>query len=182
MRTITHYKTNLGICKKGRFPFDYNFDDIDIKKDLFPSQFYGTLGYQIGFRHIKYQGEQSYTSESVFDNSSIDYIYFILNDFVGAQTTNTFGILPESLLDKNILGVIPLTAGIFNSSFDNNSNFVYKTRTYYGPVNISKITVQLNNPIGNLIDLHNTDFIFFLQVTTINDIQKKYKSNAVSII
>jgi len=182
IRTITPYKTNLGICKKGRFPFDYDFDDIDIKKDLFPSQFYGTLGYQIGFRYIKYEGKQSYTSESVFDNSSIDYIYFVLNDFVGSQSTNTYGILPDSLLDKNILGVIPITADIFNSSFDNNANFVYKTRNYFGPVNISKISVQLNNPIGNLLDIHNTEYVFVLQVTTINDIQKTYTTKQVSII
>lgn len=182
IRTITPYKTNLGICKKGSFPFDYKFDDIDIKKDLFPSQFYGTLGYQIGFRRIKYEGKQTYTSESVFDNSSIDYIYFVLNDFVGSQSTNTYGILPDSLLDKNILGIIPITAGIFNSSFDNNANFVYKTRNYFGPVNISKISVQLNNPIGNLLDIHNTEYVFVLQVTTINDIQKTYKTKQVSII
>ena len=36
-----------------------------------------TLGYQIGFRQMEYSGSLSYTSESLFDTSYTDYVYFI---------------------------------------------------------------------------------------------------------
>jgi hypothetical protein len=128
-----------------------------------------TLGWLMGFREDVYAGKKSYTSESLFDNTFGDYIYFVLNDYVNNQTSNTYGVLGASLLDNNILGVIPITTPQFASTFDNNANFIYKTRTYSGPVNIQKISIQLLSETGAFINLHKSDFTFFLQVSSIFD-------------
>ena len=128
-----------------------------------------SLAWLIGYREFAYFGQKSYTTESLFDNTFGDYIYFVMDDYVGNRASNTYGVIGTSLLENNILAVIPITTPQFSSTFDNNSNFIYKTRIYMGPVDITKISIQLINEAGTLLDLHKSDFTFFLQVTSIYD-------------
>jgi hypothetical protein len=130
------------------------------------------------YRDIFYTGSQSYTSESVFDNVYSDYLYFALDDFTGSQTTsNTYGIVGENILAQGILGVIPINSASFAVTFDNNANYIYKKREYFGPVNISRISVKILNQKGNLVNLRETEFSFALQVKTIYNLNKKSKIN-----
>ena len=147
----------------------YFKSEPDIKDGIRPEQYFNSMGWLIGYRLTVYSGLQSYESEGPFDNQFADYVYFTLNDFVNNQTSNTYGVLGGSILDANILGVIPITTPYFTSTFDNNSNFIYKTRNYTGPVNIAKINIQLLNEFGEQVNLHNSDFAFCLQVTSIMD-------------
>jgi hypothetical protein len=143
--------------------------NFDARIGTRPEEAVNTLGWLMGYRLPGYAFEKSYTSEGPFDNTYSDYLYFTLNDYVNNQTSNTYGILPTSILDNNILAMIPVTAPVFTSSFDNNSNFIYKTRLYTGPVNITKITIGLINQFGEEVNLHNSDFAFCLQITSIFD-------------
>jgi hypothetical protein len=74
-----------------------------------------------------------------------------------------------STVEKNILAVIPITSPVWTGTFDNNSNFIYKTRDYNGPTDISRINIQVLNPFGEEVALHGSDFAFCLQVTYIID-------------
>jgi hypothetical protein len=133
-----------------------------------------TLGYLMGFRKILYSGASSYTCESIFVNKYSDYIYFSLDDFTGSQTSsNTYGVLGNDILAKNILGVIPLNSSIFTTTFDNNANFIYKKREYFGPVNIKRLNVQLLNQKGNIVNLQGTEFSFAIQVKSIYNNHQK---------
>ena len=144
------------------------------KKDVSLLQYVQTMGYLMGYREVYYSGQKSYTSESVFINKYSDYIYFALDDFTGSQTTsNTFGIIGKDTVSQSILGVIPLNSGVFTTTFDNNANFIYKKREYFGPVDISRIAIKLLNQKGNLINLHGTDFSFAIQVRSIYNLSKK---------
>ena len=128
----------------------------------------------MGFREIIYSGAKSYTTESIFNNNYSSYLYFAVDDFTGSQQiSNTFGILKNGILDNNILGVIPLTSQPFNFTFDNNANFIYKKREYFGPVDVSKISIKLLNHIGELVNLNYTDFNFSIQVTSLYDIDRQ---------
>lgn len=141
----------------------------DIKSGVRPEQYFQSLGWLLGYRNQVYAGSNSYTSEGHFDNSLSSYVYLILRDYVNNQIENTYGILPGSILSKDILAVVPVTSAVFTSTFDNNANFIYKTRNYTGPVNITRISIQLCNPYGEPISLHSSDFAFCLQVTSIKD-------------
>ena len=144
------------------------------KSKIKPSLYFQTLGYQMGFREIIYSGKTSYTSESIFNNIYSSYLYLVLEDYTGAQqSSNTFGILKNGILDRNILGVIPITSTVSKITFDSNANFIYKKREYFGPVDISKISVKLINQIGELVNLHKMDFNFSIQVTSIYNLNKK---------
>ena len=81
------------------------------------------------------------------------------------------------MLDSNILGLIPINSNLFSTTFDNNSNFIYKKREYFGPVDISRISIKLLNQRGNLVNFHGTDFNFSLQVKTIYNLTQKTKMN-----
>jgi len=141
----------------------------DSKYNILPQTLVNTLGYQIGFRQITYDEATSYTTEAQFNPTFSQYIYFTLNDYVNNQSSNTYGMLPGGILDSNILGVIPVMGAQFANSFDNNANFINKVRSYNGPVNISKIQVQLISPVGNVLNLHYAEFTFVLQVESLYD-------------
>lgn len=141
----------------------------DSKYNILPQTLVNTLGYQMGFRQITYDEATSYTTEAQFNPTFSQYIYFTLNDYVNNQSSNTYGMLPGGILDSNILGVIPVMGAQFANSFDNNANFINKVRSYNGPVNISKIQVQLISPVGNVLNLHFAEFTFVLQVESLYD-------------
>ena len=179
MKIITPYKNSLGVdCLATNF----KVDGKDSKEKVMPSSLYNTLGYQIGFRNAMYKGKKSYTSESTYSDKCMDYFYFSLNDFTNNQSTSTYGVLPQSLLDKNILAFVPLTTAPFDFSFDNNSNDIYKTRNYVGPVDISKLSIQLLDSVGTVLDIHQNEITFCLQVTTIYDNTIPYVDKSVTII
>jgi len=143
--------------------------ETDYKNNILPQEIINTLGYQIGFRQTVYDGAKSYTSEAQFNPVYSQYIYFTLDDYVNNQCSNTFGVLPYSMYDDNILAIIPVTGELFSNTFGNNANFINKPRSYGGPVNISKIRIQLTSPAGNILNLHYAEFTFVLQVETLYD-------------
>jgi hypothetical protein len=146
-----------------------NSDEIDYKKKIRPTDLVNTMGYLIGYRKIEYTGLNSYQSESVYNDTLQDYYYFELNDYTGYQFANTIGVLPTGFISNNIIAILPITTPKFVSSFDNNSNFIYKSRNYSAPINLKKITIKLLGPEGELIDLKQTDFSFCLEVNTLYD-------------
>lgn len=165
-------------CNDFSTKFDIDYGVNPPKKTSIPVETYvNTMGYLMGFREIVYYGKTSYTSESLFNNIYSNYLYFVLEDYTGSQTiTNTYGMLGDGgILKNNILGVIPISSGIFSSTFDNNANFIYKKREYFGPVNISRISIKLLNNKGNLVNLHDTNFNFTLQVKSIYNLTEKLR-------
>jgi hypothetical protein len=136
----------------------------------------------MGFRQIEYIGSDTYTCEAPFEDTLQNYYYFELNDYNDYQNETTYGILPTYILSKNIIAVLPITTPKYISTFDNNSNDIYKTRNYNSPVDISKISIKILNEEGLLVDLHSIDFAFILQVTTIYDNMIPYMKKEVSLI
>lgn len=155
----------------------YYRTDFDDKKNVKPEQYFQSLGWLLGYRSQIYEGKKSYTSEGHFDSTFINYIYFAMNDYSNNYTTNTLGLMSSSYISNNILAVIPITSPVWTGTFDNNSNFIYKTRDYNGPTDISKISIQLLNPFGEEISIHGSDFAFCLQVTHLVDPKEFIFSN-----
>ena len=158
-----------------------NTDDIDPKNKLKPSDLYNTMGYLIGYRKPEYTGLKSYVAESVFVDTFQDYYYLELNDYTGYQHANTIGVLPTGLISNNIIAILPITTPKYIASFDNNSNFIFKTRNYLAPINLKKISIRFLGPEGELIDLKQTDFAFCLQVSTLYDNIMPFNTTDVSL-
>ena len=146
-----------------------NVTDKDSKNGINPSEYAYTMGYIIGYRQVLYSGLQSYTSESVYQDTLQDYYYFELNDYTDYQFKTTIGVFPTSFLSNNIIAVLPITTPKYTTSFDNNANFIYKTRNYSAPINLKKISIKIIGPQGELVDLKQIDFSFCLQITSLYD-------------
>jgi len=152
-----------------------NVDNYDLNKKVKPSTFISTLGYLLGYRNFVYNGSNTYVSEGTFNNIYSNYLYFALDDHTNSQpVSNTFGILQESIINENVLGLIPLNTPITEWIFDNNSNFIYKKRDYFGPVDISKISIKILNQTGGIVNLLSDEFSFSLEVTSIYDLKKPF--------
>ena len=183
MELITSYSKNLGEnCNTDNYNFTFKNGSNDPKqsKKIQPSDLYCSLGYMIGYRKISYSGATSYTSESLFDFERYNYIYFALNDYVGNQNINNIGIFPQSVLDQNILALVPINSPPFTTTFSDGSTYIYRTRNYNGPVNLKKISIQLINPMGSLADIHLCEYTFCLQIQTIANmtVKNKYKMSS----
>ena len=175
MELITYYPKKIGTnCSSNEYDFTFSIGATDEKVCYQPEEFFNTLGYIIGYRRLKYFNKMSYTSESVYQSEKYNYIYFVVNDYVGNQTKNTVAIFPQVMLDEDILALIPISSEQFSTTFTDGSTYIYRTRNYNGPVDISKISIQLINPMGQLADIHDTDFAFCLQIETIADMTIKF--------
>jgi len=167
------------VCSSYSSSYSQEYEDYsNVDKTKIPiAKYFQTMGFLMGYRKIYYTGSMSYTSESIFSNTYSDYLYFAMDDFTGSQTiSNTIGVLGQSgVIDNNILGLIPINSTLFKTTFDNNSNFIYKKREYFGPVDISRINIKLLNQKGNLVNLQDTDFSFSLQVKTLYNLSQHSK-------
>jgi hypothetical protein len=146
-----------------------NATDTDKKTGINPSDFAYTMGYIIGYRQVLYSGLKSYTGESVYQDTLQDYYYFELNDYTDYQFNTTVGVFPTGFLSSNIIAVLPITTPKYTASFDNNANFIYKTRNYAAPINLKKISIKMISPQGELVNLKQVDFSFCLQISTLYD-------------
>jgi hypothetical protein len=154
--------------------YNFRFNDLDVKNKVSETSISNTLGYQIGYRSIEYVGQKKYVSESAFDKTSLDYVYFCLDDYNNSYLNHNYGVLPtEHILDKNILAVVTIRSPQFTTTFDNGSDYIPKLRYYLTPVNIKKIKIKLLDPLGNLLDINTNDYSFVLEVTKLMDITNK---------
>jgi len=129
----------ISSCNYSKYFNDSNPDNIITKNNINsePSNFCNTMGYLIGYRQIEYEGQLSYTSESMFNSvGNSEYIYFCMNDYVGSQYMQNYGVLPKGLIDDNILAVIPITSPKFTSTFSDNNlqvTTIYDNTMPYAP-------------------------------------------------
>ena len=135
-----------------------------------PSLLFNSMGYNIGYRKPLYVGQKEYTAESNYNSVFTSYIYFVFNDYNNYQQNNTIGVLPNNQIKSNVLGLIPISSPSFSITFNNNSDFIHRIRTYYSPVSISKFSIQLLNQYGEILDLSLNDYAFCLEFTTLYNI------------
>jgi len=125
---------------------------------------YRSLGYQMGFRKIVNMNKTSYTSVSIYNSDIVNYVYFSLEDYVTTRVDEINGIFFDSVFDKNILALVPITAQPFTSNLDSGANFIFKTRNFAGPVDLKKFTVSFYDPNGFQTHLNGTPFTFSLEL------------------
>ncbi len=87
-----------------------------------------------------------------------DYNNNVINGFYSAFT--------NSIMNKNVLARITLTAATFQEMSQNNLLTTTLPRQYMGPVNLERMTIQLIDEYGRILDLNNMDYSFNLLVHT----------------
>jgi len=143
------------------------------------------LGWQLGFRSGEYviKSEESTTelsggsiiSEGVCFVNGPQYCYIVVNDYNNSSNNFFRAAFAESILSPNILGRINLTKGlqtnkVYKSGQDDNyTDSLNRTREYFGPVDIQRLSVQILDEYGRVLDLNNMDWSFILSFVCLYD-------------
>jgi hypothetical protein len=96
---------------------------------------------------------QLYSINQILDNRNTTYKYRTS----GPTTTDVFAVIP---LKKQ-----GLDTG--DTLVDLGSSLMYNTRTYFGPVNISRMRVSLQDDKGNTLNLNGSDWSITLMAETL---------------
>jgi len=128
------------------------------------------LGWHLGFRLGIYEGNNTYVSEGLVNLSGPKYFYLVVDDYNNNVNNNFYSAFTSSILNKNILARISYQDGSFINISENNLSLVTTARTYFGPVDIQKLTIQLLDEFGRIIDLNNMDYSFCLTMQSVYDL------------
>lgn len=130
------------------------------------------FGWMLGFRNGVYTGNLNYVSEGLVDLTGPKYIFLVLDDYNNNVQKNFYSALNSSVLNNNILAQFPVansypfTLYIENSLASNSA----PPRSYFGPVNLQTMAIQLMDEYGRILNLNNMDFNFSITLTTVYDL------------
>jgi hypothetical protein len=154
--TITNNRTDLDVIIE--FPVK---DDGSFDKNNFKSK----LGWILGFRKTKYTIPKlggTIVGESVI-NIDWKYLYLALDEFSNGNQNSFASQLSSSLVNKNILSKIVLNrqaygVGTILPATIPMGFLISDKRTYNGAVDIQKLSVQLLDEYGNIVNLNGVNF------------------------
>ena len=153
------------------FYFDLDFSCIDKNPcsytthgEIDPKQL--TAGWLMGFRKSKYKWENkipllpTYTGEGLYDFHGTRYFLLVANDFQNNHGTSIISPFQEDMLaDNNILAKI-------SSDCCKDSCCQHIKRTYFGPVNLTKLEIKLMDEYGRILDMNN--MVYFPELKMVN--------------
>ena len=91
--------------------------------------------------------------------------------------------MQNSLIDDDVLAVIPFNGtDTYSYIYGNDSDMIYKRRNYFGPVDISRISIKLLNPFGNILNLLQNDFSFSLTITSNYNLKKSQVPKVIPVV
>jgi hypothetical protein len=162
-------------------PEFYFVVDFRIESDNRP--LYKNAGWMMGFKHTVYTVTPNnmyidntscsapiiyygyLESESSFGSSIWRYFFVDIDDFNRNFVTDSIisPIGDSNYLGKNIMARIVIPVSQYSTINDNGSDFVFKTREYFGPVNIEKLHMRILNKFGDVMDMLENDFSLALE-------------------
>jgi hypothetical protein len=132
------------------------------------------LGWLLGFREGYYENSLTYVSEGLVNLLGPRYFYLVVDDYNNNVSDGFYGAFNSSLLNKNILARVSVLGASLYSTNVNFSpftgNLVVAPRHYFGPVNISKLKIQLLDEYGRILDFNNMDFSLVLTFLVVYDL------------
>ena len=63
---------------------------------------------------------------------------------------------------SNILAKISMPYGKYEIGYDDSSDFIPKTREYFGPVSVEKLHIQVVDELGRIVSFNNNDISILL--------------------
>ena len=128
------------------------------------------IGWNLGFVRKKYDGQISYTSESIVDTKLMRYVYLAIDDYQKNANNLFLTAFHNTTFNENILARISLNSGSFTVLMENNLNLVTVPRNYFGPVDIQKIHVRLYDDYGRILNINYSNFSFVLNFKMMYDL------------
>ena len=154
------------------FTIHFNVDNKSEPDNTSPLLF--RFGWQLGFRTASYTG-QAAISEGVCFVTGPQYVFIAINDYNNSGNNFFRAAFSESILSPHILGRLNITSaiqnnGVYNSGQDDNyTDSLNRTREYFGPVDIQRLSVTLYDEFGRVLNLNNMDWSFVLSFVCMYD-------------
>tara|TARA_Y100000591_G_scaffold189799_1_gene164136 strand:+ start:9372 stop:10589 length:1218 start_codon:yes stop_codon:yes gene_type:complete len=132
------------------------------------------LGWLLGFRAANYIG-QSVTSEGICNISRPKYMFLAINDYQNSSYNYFSATYNESIIAPNIMcriniGTIMEDNGMYTTGEEDDfGSLVNRTRDYFGPTDINKLTFTLYDEYGRIIDLNYMDWSLVLTFECLYD-------------
>lgn len=127
------------------------------------------IGWKMGFRNGVYENNTTYVAEGLPDLSGPKYIYLAVDDFNNNVNNGFYSAFTSSIMNNNILARVSLQGTALYNEYVNETANAY-VRSYFGPVNINKLQIQLLDEYGRTLDFNNMDFSFCLTMEVIYDL------------
>ena len=128
------------------------------------------IGWNLGFIKPKYEGSNTYISDTIFEMNSIRYVYLAVDDFNNNSNNQFISIFNKSILNPNILARIAIKGSFFGSVQENNFTIITEPRQYFGPVDIQRLRIQLYDEYGRILNMNNANFSFCLDFKLMYDL------------
>ena len=125
------------------------------------------FGWMLGFRNTIYTSLTAYTSESILNILGPQYVFLIVDDYNKSNNVNFITASRYGLLPDNIIARISLKGSTFTIQSQNDFSVYAEPRYYYGPVNISKLSIRLVDEHSRTLLMNDSDFSFTLRMTTV---------------
>ena len=104
-------------------------------------------------------------SSSVYGESRTSYFYISINDYVNSDKNQVVSCKTNSMVSSDIIAKVQIKNSPFSFIIDNNQDMSLKTRQYYGPSNIKKLSIMLIDKFGKVLDLNNSEISLSLEFT-----------------
>lgn len=141
-------------------PFSFTLDF-----SVGPLSIFQTAGWNLGFRRPIYTGT-TITSESSWGSSFDNYFFIEIDDFQRNFISDSIvSVTNAGYVGKNIIARIPIFDSYNKTMTSNNSDALFKTREYLGPVRLEKLHIRLLNRFGVVIDLNQNDYSIMIELT-----------------
>ena len=123
---------------------------------------------------IKGLGSTSYQNNAITQNAI--YSANQLLDLKNQRTNNNYGSVSSGISVNDIFGIIPIETGTAGTPYiEFGGSLQNQERTYFGPINLRRMKIQLVNDRGNIVDLNGAEWAFSLiceQLYTSNKLAK----------
>jgi hypothetical protein len=102
-------------------------------------------------------------SECVYGETLDKHVFLVVEDF-NNNGIESFYTSNENLGNtSNILAKIPINTSSFSNIIQSKGDYIFRTKSFYGPVNIKRLRIKLVNKFGELIDTNCRNYSFTLQ-------------------
>ena len=119
------------------------------------------IGWNLGFRQGDYKTKpkdapiqsSTYISEGLYEAMGPRYIYLVVDDYNNNVNNTFFSAFNSSILNKNIIGRISIQGSVFSIMSDSSPSITAIPRTYFGPIDIQKMQIQLLDEYGRNLNI-----------------------------
>jgi hypothetical protein len=152
----------------------FNFINLDFTKNRNGTSdttfLFSKIGWNLGFIKPKYEGAKSYVADTIFEMSTIRYIYLAVDDFNNNANNQFISIFNKSILNPNILARVAIKDAFFGSVQENNFTIITEPRQYFGPVDIQRLRIQIYDEYGRILNMNNSNYSFCLDFKMMYDL------------